>query len=210
MGALSSYTFVGVSENHTIMAEFDYGTAPVIISRPILSASPNIPYVYDVDAIGIPDPIYQLIISPDRMAIDSINGMITWIPLEAGDYEVTVMARNSVGTYAQNFSIHVSSCLYLDGDVNNNHMVNGIDVVYAVNYFKGGPVPPYSCECTAGHTWFVAGDVNGSCSFNGIDIVYMVNYFKGPGDPPMPCPDCPPGGQDVSLGQDSESSVGEK
>jgi hypothetical protein len=68
-------------------------------------------------------------------------------------------------------------------------MVNGIDVVYSVNYFKGGPVPPYSCECTAGHNWFVAGDVNGSCSFNGIDIVYLVNYFKGPGNPPTPCPD---------------------
>ena len=82
-------------------------------------------------------------------------------------------------------------CSYVDGDVNNNGAFNGIDVTYSVTYFKGGPLPPYSCECTPGNTWFVAGDVNGNCAFNGIDVSYMVGYFKG-GPAPIPCPACPP------------------
>ena len=33
---------------------------------------------------------------------------------------------------------------YVVGDVNNNSVFNGLDVVYSVNYFKGiGPAPPY-------------------------------------------------------------------
>jgi len=84
------------------------------------------------------------------------------------------------------------TCEYVVGDVNNSGIFNGIDVTYSVGYFKGGPVPPYSCECTPGNIWFVAGDVNGNCTFNGIDVTYMVTYFKG-GPLPIPCPDCPPG-----------------
>jgi hypothetical protein len=82
-----------------------------------------------------------------------------------------------------------SGCVYVIGDVNDNGEFNGIDVTYSTSYFKGGPVPPYACECTPGDTWFVAGDVNGNCQFNGIDITLMVAYFKG-GPSPIPCPDC--------------------
>lgn len=82
-------------------------------------------------------------------------------------------------------------CSYIVGDANNNGAFNGIDVSYSVGYFKGGPPPPFSCECTPGNTWFVAGDVNGNCTFNGIDVSYMVGYFKG-GPGPIPCPQCPP------------------
>jgi hypothetical protein len=83
------------------------------------------------------------------------------------------------------------NCQYVVGDVNGNGSFNGIDVTYGVSYFKGGNLPPYSCECTPGNIWYVAGDVNGNCTFNGIDITYMVSYFKG-GAAPMPCPNCPP------------------
>jgi len=81
-------------------------------------------------------------------------------------------------------------CQYIPGDINGNGAFNGIDVTYGVGYFKGGNVPPYSCNCN-GSTWYVAGDVNGNCSFNGIDITYAVSYFKG-GPAPIPCPQCPP------------------
>jgi parallel beta-helix repeat protein len=86
--------------------------------------------------------------------------------------------------------IRISSCSYVPGDINDNHICNGLDVVYGVRYFKGGPPPPYTCECTSGNTWYVAGDVNASCSFNGLDITYMVSYFKG-GPSVNPCADCP-------------------
>jgi parallel beta-helix repeat protein len=84
-------------------------------------------------------------------------------------------------------------CSYVVGDANNSQSFTGLDVTYSVRYFKGGPLPPYSCECTPGYIWYVAGDVNGSCTFSGLDVTYMVRYFKG-GPGPVPCADCPPGG----------------
>jgi hypothetical protein len=86
-----------------------------------------------------------------------------------------------------------TGCNYIRGDVNGNGIFNGMDVVYTVRFFKGGNPPPYSCECTAGNTWYVTGDVNGSCSLNSLDVTYMARYFEG-GAGPIPCPDCPPSG----------------
>jgi S-formylglutathione hydrolase FrmB len=85
------------------------------------------------------------------------------------------------------------SCDYIVGDANYSGGYNGLDITYGVAFFKGGPPPPYVCECTAGNTWYVAGDVNASCSYNGLDITYGVAYFKG-GSAPNACPDCPPSG----------------
>jgi hypothetical protein len=84
-------------------------------------------------------------------------------------------------------------CDYVVGDANDNGAFNGLDVTYSVAYFKGGPPPPYECECPvgSGSFWFVAGDVNGSCNFNGLDVTYMVAYLKG-GPPPITCPGCLP------------------
>jgi hypothetical protein len=84
-----------------------------------------------------------------------------------------------------------SGCNYAIGDANGSGVLNGLDVTYSVGYFKGGSLPPYSCECTPGNTWYVAGDVNGSCSFNGLDVTYMVSYFKG-GPACHGCADCLP------------------
>jgi hypothetical protein len=96
-------------------------------------------------------------------------------------------------------------CDYAIGDVNNSGTFNGLDVTYSVAYLKGGPPPPYPCECTPGHTWYVAGDVNASCSFNGLDVTYMVAYFKG-GPAPNPCPDCPPARLDFSGRRNKDAS----
>ena len=190
-GPIPSYTFTNVSGDHSIAAEFDYGFAPIITSAPPLFGSIDQPYIYQLEATGIPAPTFALIVFPDRMIIDSLLGYIVWVPLELGEYEVTVQARNSIGSYEQNYIIRVLGCNYTVGDVNGSGALNGLDVVYSVGYFKGGPLPPYSCECTPGHTWYVTGDVNNSCGFNGLDVSYMVSYFKG-GNVPEPCNDCPP------------------
>jgi hypothetical protein len=86
----------------------------------------------------------------------------------------------------------INNCHYFAGDINGNNVFSGTDVVYGVRYFKGGPRPPYSCECTPGSTWYVAGDVNWSCTFNGLDIVYMVKYAGHGGPSISACPCCPP------------------
>lgn len=66
---------------------------------------------------------------------------------------------------------------YFPGDVNSSSAVNGIDVIFMVNFLKGsGPAPdPY-----------LRGDANGDCAFNGLDVIYLVNYLKGIGDTPIP------------------------
>lgn len=86
-----------------------------------------------------------------------------------------------------------TACHYIVGDVNGSRTYTGLDVVYAVRYFKGGPHPPYSCECPSGsgNFWFVAGDANASCTFNGLDIVYMVRNFRMDPWGAEPCPFCP-------------------
>ncbi len=98
---------------------------------------------------------------------------------------------DTVRTALDSLRIGSSGCQYVIGDANGNEAFNGLDVTYSVAYFKGGPPPPFECDCPPHGTWYVAGDVNQSCSFNGLDVTYMVAYFKG-GPPPHPCPDCPP------------------
>jgi hypothetical protein len=84
------------------------------------------------------------------------------------------------------------NCNYIVGDINGNGVANGLDVVYGVNFFKGGPAPPGACYCPPSPPpFYAAGDVNGSCTFNGLDIVYFVTYLKG-GSRLTACPDCPP------------------
>jgi hypothetical protein len=116
--------------------------------------------------------------------------------LTAGNYSGTITIHSSnVGAAVIVIPINVTvtpgGCDYVIGDVNNNGSFNGVDVVYAVSFFKGGPAPLFLCECVPGNSWYVAGDVNASCNFNGVDVTYMVSYFKG-GPLPVPCADCPP------------------
>jgi hypothetical protein len=65
---------------------------------------------------------------------------------------------------------------FLSGDANCDNHVNGIDVTFMVNYFKGGQAP---CDP------LLRGDANGNCLVNGIDVVYMVSYLKGLGPAPV-------------------------
>jgi hypothetical protein len=56
------------------------------------------------------------------------------------------------------------------GDANGSFTVNGLDVVYLVNYLKGFGPPPEP---------LLAADANGDCTANGLDAVYLINYLKG-------------------------------
>jgi hypothetical protein len=89
--------------------------------------------------------------------------------------------------------ILASGCFYVPGDINGNGVANGLDVVYGVNYLKGGPVPPSRCDCSPHGMIYTAADVNGNCAFNGVDITYFVRFLKGQVPLLLDCPDCPPG-----------------
>jgi hypothetical protein len=61
---------------------------------------------------------------------------------------------------------------YYKGDMNADCLINGLDVTYMVNYFKGlfgYPLPDDNYKA----------DVNGNCQVNGVDVLYLVAYLKG-------------------------------
>jgi hypothetical protein len=87
-------------------------------------------------------------------------------------------------------------CQYTLGDINGNGSVNGVDIVYAVNFLKGtGNPPPVDCDLVCfnnSNHFYAAADVNGNCAFNGIDITYFVRFLKLQVSHLLYCPDCPP------------------
>jgi hypothetical protein len=180
IGPFTSYTFSDISANHSISVSFTINTFMIIATAGQHGTiSPSgvviVDYGKDTTFTITPDLAY-------RIADVLVDGASVG-PVLAFTFNDVINGH----IIAANFT---GECDYIIGDVNNNGAFNGIDVVYGVNYFKGGNEPPYTCECNSS-TWFVAGDVNGSCSFNGIDISFMVAYYKG-GTIPVPCPDCPP------------------
>lgn len=135
------------------------------------------------------------------------DGIYLWnIPGDTTDIAfIKIIAHDAASNTAEDLSdgsfrifSSPSDCDYVAGDINNSGETNGLDVVYMVNYFKGGSPPPYICQCTPGNSWYVAGDVNNTCSFNGLDVTYLVGYFKG-GPILLPCQDCPPPGLILDL-----------
>ena len=108
------------------------------------------------------------------------HGSIFWIPVDpqTGDTLVTLVAQDTVGL-ADTMVINILVANFIRGDANGDGHVNGIDVVFFVNYLKGRGPAPNPIE---------AADANGDGHSNGIDVVYLVNYFKGNGPPPPPMP----------------------
>jgi hypothetical protein len=168
----------------------------------ICGGANGFPFDFFVVRIGANgDSLWAATYDYDGIAGDSDDSFETRVYPD-GDIMVFGYADVQTGSGADNdcwaIKIHdgalqPSGCEYVAGDVNGSESLNGLDVTYGVAFFKGGPVPPYECECTPGNTWYVAGDVNGSCSYNGLDITYLVSFFKG-GPGVIPCADCPPSG----------------
>ncbi|HBC45622.1 MAG TPA: hypothetical protein DEO84_08070 [candidate division Zixibacteria bacterium] len=84
------------------------------------------------------------------------------------------------------------TCNYVPGDINGSGNASGLDLTYAVRYFKGGVPPPIRCDMCPQHIpFYAAGDVNGSCFFNGMDIMYFIRCSRE-GLEFRYCPSCPP------------------
>jgi len=132
-----------------------------------------------IQVVDIHDPENPNFIADGLISGSAVGVYATDEYIFVTDYNSLVIFRN------------ISLCDYIVGDINDSGNYDGLDIIYGVNYFKGGDLPPYECECTEGSIWYVAGDVNGNCQYNGLDITFGVNYFKG-GAEPIPCPDCPP------------------
>jgi hypothetical protein len=91
------------------------------------------------------------------------------------------------------FNTMEADCHYMPGDINSDGFFAGSDITYAVNYLKGGGMPPPdTCTCVWHGFFYPAADINGDCHVNGIDVIYGVSYFRGEFNLPVNCLDCPP------------------
>lgn len=88
---------------------------PSITSTPLVEASPDLEYRYDVEAV---DPnssdalTYALDEFPHGMVIDPVTGLITWTPtlLQVGVHEIAISVLDSAGSVVQQqYSLSVAS-----------------------------------------------------------------------------------------------------
>ena len=108
----------------------------------------------------------------------SVSQYINSDSLPNAEYYWRVRATDGVywSPYSETWAVFVDvNSGFIPGDANGSGVLNGVDVVYLVNYLKGGPAP----------VPLLAGDANGNCEVNGVDVTYLVNYFKGFGPPPI-------------------------
>jgi len=81
---------------------------PIIYSIPHIQATTGLPYICDVNAHGNPTPHYGLVAAPAGMSIDETTGLIEWLPQVTGDYDISVLATSTEGTYLQEYTLNVS------------------------------------------------------------------------------------------------------
>jgi hypothetical protein len=131
----------------------------------------------------------------------STDGLLSGVPLIPDTIAFTAHVSDITGDSEErdlNLAIIGRGPAYIPGDANGNGETNGIDVLFMINFFKGGQIPPFVLNCPPHGTIYAACDVNGSCVVNGIDATYLVNYLKGSSAPEF-CQDCPPGGLGLSA-----------
>lgn len=90
--------------------------APVFVSSPKTSAYVNETYTYDANA-NDPDGdtlVYFLENPPQGMIINSTTGVITWLPTQLGDYNVTVKVTDGINATTQSFVLKVVKKTYID------------------------------------------------------------------------------------------------
>jgi len=191
----------GPTPNLIYIADVDSGLQVIDIVNPnVPTRIAKISFPMDIRTIAIDGSVAYAagdsglfavdISEPDDLVlIDSYTGMNYPWDIECANGLIFVSEIGRVDVFR--LGPDIAEYPYVPGDINYNGATNGIDVSYAVNYFKGGALPPYSCICGEHGLMFAAGDVNGNCSFNGIDITYFVCFARG-GPPLIWCADCPP------------------
>ena len=99
-----------VNQSFTINVQ-NVNDKPKIISIPILNATQDTNYFYDVEAIDNDNEvlIYSLMVKPDGMVIDEATGIINWTPnnSQVGIGNVAVIVSDGNLTDIQEFTINV-------------------------------------------------------------------------------------------------------
>lgn len=102
------------SEVDTVLITVAANDPPSFVSVPPVTIELGNAFTYDADAI---DPqsdaiIYSLDQAPTGMSIDSVTGVVDWLPDVAGDVAVTIRATDARGAFAvQSFAVSVTAAL---------------------------------------------------------------------------------------------------
>lgn len=135
--------------------------APIIISEPIITATEDQLYSYQVEASDPNEDIltYSSIIKPEGMSIDSESGLISWTPAnnQVGIHQVIVEISDGKLSTTQSFEIEVSNVnnlpqilSYLPGSL--NVVVNeGESIKFEVQAYD------VDLNTTLSYQWFLNG-----------------------------------------------------
>jgi hypothetical protein len=167
----------GNSENKGYCME-----TPEITTSPVLSVNLEDTYTYDVDAMGDPEPSFDLLEYPAGMTINSTTGLIEWTPAATGDYDVTVEASNDVGTDDQAFTLSVIELPPCPENMTHYWKLDEADGPVYEDFFGTN-----DAECQVGTCpTSTSGIVDGGLYFDGVDDEVVIphdgTYDWGPDD----------------------------
>lgn len=139
--------------------------APIITSTPVTTATVGVIYYYDVEATDpeVDTLTYSLIAKPAGMIINSVNGLVSWVPTAKGNYVVIVEASDGALSDTQSFTVvvkkpYVPPC----PPVNHAPVITsdpvitaeiGVEYIYNVETFdEDGDIITYSLATPTGMT----------------------------------------------------------
>jgi lysophospholipase L1-like esterase len=136
-----------------------------ISSSPFTTGFTGFPYAYNVTTAGNPAQQFSLLQGPLDMTIDAATGMISWTPVGAGEFPVTVEAVSGIETDQQLFDVVVANAPVCPDGITNYWR---LDEPGGSTYldFPGG-VYGFCADgdCPAS----IAGKTNNAQEFNGIN-----------------------------------------
>jgi len=149
-----------------------------LIPFPLDTASQFISYMDSVVAKGgSGSNIYKIItgVLPVGLTLDSITGYISGSPLESGEFDFEIYARDQFGSYndTAEYSLFIIQADLFPGDADDDDHVDIFDVTYLISHlYMEGPSPPVPDQA----------DPDASCTINIFDITYLISflYMEGP------------------------------
>lgn len=161
-----------------------FNVAPIIISEPIITATEDQLYSYQVEASDPNEDIltYSSIIKPEGMSIDSESGLISWTPAnnQVGIHQVIVEISDGKLSTTQSFEIEVSN-------VNNppqilSYSPDSLNIVVNEGESKKFEVQAYDIDLntTLNYQWFLNGGLVLDSTVSGdgskSSWIYSVSY----------------------------------
>ncbi len=160
--------------------------APVIISEPVITATENNQYSYQLE---VNDPegdslTYYLVLSPDGMNINGENGLIIWTPTngQVGIHQIIIEISDGKQSVTQGFEIEVINVnnppqIFSYFPTNLNFKINeGNSVKFEVQAYD------IDSNATLSYQWLLNGMKVSSSTGSGNDSKSSWNYSASYGD----------------------------